>query len=116
MALLRRDSAIDVVGEIAGSELVDAVKQLRPDVIALGMHLPSAGGFEATKEIMIRRRHRWSWFRTAMMPTRCRPRSPNAPARWRPMGRPIPPHNGRARRRRTASTSRRRGGRRWLSC
>jgi two-component system chemotaxis response regulator CheB len=51
---LRRDSAIDVVGEIARSgSLVDAVKQLRPDVIALGIHLPPAGGFEATKEIMI---------------------------------------------------------------
>jgi two-component system chemotaxis response regulator CheB len=53
-AALRRDSGIDVVGEIARSAtLVDAVKQLRPDVIALGIHLPAAGGFEATKEIMI---------------------------------------------------------------
>jgi two-component system chemotaxis response regulator CheB len=51
---LRRDPAIDVVGEIAGSaSLVDAVKRLHPDVIALGIHLPAAGGFEATKEIMI---------------------------------------------------------------
>lgn len=51
---LRRDSAIDVVGEIARSgSLVEAVKLLRPDVIALGIHLPAAGGFEATKEIMI---------------------------------------------------------------
>jgi len=53
-SVLRRDTGIDVVGEIARSgALVDAVKQLRPDVIALGMHLPAAGGFEATKEIMI---------------------------------------------------------------
>jgi two-component system chemotaxis response regulator CheB len=53
-AALRRDAGIDVIGEIARSAaLVDAVKQLRPDVIALGIHLPSAGGFEATKEIMI---------------------------------------------------------------
>ncbi len=29
------------------------MKRLRPDVIALGIHLPAAGGFEATKEIMI---------------------------------------------------------------
>lgn len=51
---LRRDPGIEVVGEIARSgSLVDSVKQLRPDVIALGIHLPSAGGFEATKEIMI---------------------------------------------------------------
>jgi two-component system chemotaxis response regulator CheB len=51
---LRRDSAIVVVGEIAGSaSLVEAVKQLQPDVIALGIHLPASGGFEATKEIMI---------------------------------------------------------------
>jgi two-component system, chemotaxis family, protein-glutamate methylesterase/glutaminase len=51
---LRRDPVIEVVGEIARSgALVDAVKKLRPDVIALGIHLPAAGGFEATKEIMI---------------------------------------------------------------
>jgi two-component system chemotaxis response regulator CheB len=51
---LRRDPTIDVVGEIVRSAaLVDAVKRLRPDVIALGIHLPGGGGFEATKEIMI---------------------------------------------------------------
>jgi len=51
---LRRDSAIEVVGEIARSTaLVEAVRKLRPDVIALGIHLPGGGGFEATKEIMI---------------------------------------------------------------
>jgi two-component system chemotaxis response regulator CheB len=51
---LRRDPAIEVVGEVARSAaLIDAVKKLRPDVIALGIHLPAAGCFEATKEIMI---------------------------------------------------------------
>jgi two-component system chemotaxis response regulator CheB len=53
-AALRRDPAIQLVGEIARSTaLVDAVKKLHPDVIALGIYLPAAGGFEATKEIMI---------------------------------------------------------------
>jgi two-component system chemotaxis response regulator CheB len=51
---LRREPGIEVVGEIARSTgLIEAVKKLRPDVIALGIHLPGAGGFEATKEIMI---------------------------------------------------------------
>ena len=54
VALLRSDPEIDVVGEAARSAaIVDLAKRCRPDVIALDIHIPTAGGFEITKEIMI---------------------------------------------------------------
>lgn len=54
MAVLRSDPEIEVVGGVSHSaDVVEMVRRLRPDVIAMGTYLPTAGGFGATKEIMI---------------------------------------------------------------
>jgi two-component system chemotaxis response regulator CheB len=53
-ALLRFDPQIDVAGETARSaNALALVRRIRPDVIAMGIHLPAASGFATTKEIMI---------------------------------------------------------------
>jgi two-component system, chemotaxis family, protein-glutamate methylesterase/glutaminase len=53
-ALLRCDPTIEIVGEATESaEVVERVKRLKPHVALIDIHLPPAGGFEATKEIMI---------------------------------------------------------------
>jgi two-component system chemotaxis response regulator CheB len=52
--LLRLDPEIDVIGEASHSvEALEMVKRLRPHIIVMGVHLPAAGGFSATKEVMI---------------------------------------------------------------
>jgi two-component system chemotaxis response regulator CheB len=51
--LLTADPAIQVVG-IAnnGVEALAAVKEQRPDVITMDIHMPKMDGFEATRAIM----------------------------------------------------------------
>ena len=52
--LLRLDPEIVVIGEASHSvETLEMVKRLRPQIIVMGVHLPAAGGFSATKEVMI---------------------------------------------------------------
>ncbi len=53
MHILTSDPAIQVVG-IAnnGEEAIEAVKQKRPDVITMDIHMPKMDGFEATRAIM----------------------------------------------------------------
>jgi two-component system chemotaxis response regulator CheB len=53
VALLSADPEIEVVGQATHrSKAVDAAKRLRPDVIAIDVHLPDSGGLDVTKEIM----------------------------------------------------------------
>lgn len=53
--LLRSDREITVVGEAKnGAEAVDLAVRLRPDLIAMDIHMPVMDGLEATKEIMVR--------------------------------------------------------------
>src|SRR5258708_2825052 len=52
--LLRRDPEISVIGEASHSaEALELVKRLRPHIVVMGVHLSAAGGFSATKEVMI---------------------------------------------------------------
>src|SRR5258708_18737751 len=52
--LLRLDPEISVIGEASHSaEALELVKRLRPHIVVMGVHLPAAGGFKATKEVMI---------------------------------------------------------------
>lgn len=52
--LLRLDPEIVVIGEASHSvETLEMVKRLRPQIIVMGVYLPAAGGFSATKEVMI---------------------------------------------------------------
>ncbi len=51
--LLTSDPAIQVVGVASnGEEALKAVRQKRPDVITMDIHLPGIDGFEATRAIM----------------------------------------------------------------
>ena len=53
-ALLRSDPGIAVIAEAASVDQALALtKRLRPDVLAMGIHLPTAGGLAATRKIMI---------------------------------------------------------------
>lgn len=53
-ALLRGDPAIAVVGEaLSVDQTLALTRRLRPDVLAMGIHLPTAGGLAATRRIMI---------------------------------------------------------------
>jgi two-component system chemotaxis response regulator CheB len=53
-ALLRVDPELVIVGEAGRrAEVLELARRLKPDVIAMGIHAPAAGGFELTKEIMI---------------------------------------------------------------
>ena len=52
--LLRLDPEISVIGEASHSaEALELVKRLRPHIVVMGVHLPAAGGFSTTKEVMI---------------------------------------------------------------
>lgn len=52
--LLRLDPEIVVIGEASHSvETLEMVKRLRPQIIVMGVYLPAAGGFSATREVMI---------------------------------------------------------------
>jgi len=51
--VLTSDPAIRVAGIVNnGLEALQAVKQTRPDVITMDIHMPTMGGFEATRQIM----------------------------------------------------------------
>lgn len=51
--VLRSDPEITVVGvSRSGEEAIEAVKQLKPDVITMDIHLPKMNGFDATRRIM----------------------------------------------------------------
>jgi two-component system chemotaxis response regulator CheB len=53
--LLRSDPEIEVVGEAkTGAEAVELAARLRPDLIAMDIHMPVMDGLEATKEVMVR--------------------------------------------------------------
>ncbi len=53
--LLRSDAAIEVVGTAStGAEAVELALRLRPDLIAMDIHMPVMDGLEATKEVMVR--------------------------------------------------------------
>lgn len=50
--VLSQDAEIEIVGECAdGKEAVDAVAELKPDLMFLDVQMPEAGGFEALAEI-----------------------------------------------------------------
>jgi len=51
--VLSSDPEITVVGvSRSGEEAIEAVKQLKPDVITMDIHLPKMNGFDATRRIM----------------------------------------------------------------
>ncbi len=51
--VLSSDPEITVVGvSMSGEEAIEAVKQLKPDVITMDIHLPKMNGFDATRRIM----------------------------------------------------------------
>ncbi len=53
VATLRDDPGMAVIGEATRSnEVLPLVRRLRPDILVMGGDLPTAGGFETTKEIM----------------------------------------------------------------
>jgi two-component system, chemotaxis family, protein-glutamate methylesterase/glutaminase len=53
--LLESDPEIEVVGQAKdGGEAVDLATRLRPDVVAMDVHMPVMDGLDATKEIMVR--------------------------------------------------------------
>ncbi|HEX9582398.1 MAG TPA: chemotaxis-specific protein-glutamate methyltransferase CheB [Gemmatimonadales bacterium] len=53
--ILESDPEIRVVGQAAnGVEAVDLTARLRPDLVAMDVHMPQLDGLEATKEIMVK--------------------------------------------------------------
>jgi two-component system chemotaxis response regulator CheB len=51
--VLSSDPEITVVGVSgSGEEAIEAVKQLKPDVVTMDIHLPKMNGFDATRRIM----------------------------------------------------------------
>lgn len=47
------DPAIEVVGKVSdGAEALNAVREKRPDIITMDIHMPMVDGFEATRVIM----------------------------------------------------------------
>jgi two-component system chemotaxis response regulator CheB len=51
---LASDPGMVVIGEATCcADAVKLARELRPDIIAMGMHLPKRGAFEATKDIMV---------------------------------------------------------------
>ncbi|MGA2383533.1 MAG: chemotaxis-specific protein-glutamate methyltransferase CheB [Gemmatimonadales bacterium] len=52
---LQSDSGIEVVGQANnGAEAVELAWRLRPDIVAMDVHMPVLDGLDATKEIMVR--------------------------------------------------------------
>jgi two-component system LytT family response regulator len=50
--VLRQDAEIEIIGECAdGREAVEAVTELKPDLMFLDVQMPEVGGFEALEEI-----------------------------------------------------------------
>lgn len=53
LAMLRNEPDLAVIGEAArSSEVLALVRRLKPDILVMGGDLPTAGGFETTREIM----------------------------------------------------------------
>jgi two-component system, chemotaxis family, protein-glutamate methylesterase/glutaminase len=51
--VLNSDPEIEVVGvSKSGEEAIESVRQLKPDVITMDIHLPRLNGFDATRKIM----------------------------------------------------------------
>lgn len=56
IALLEHDPELKVAGTAAnGLQAIEQVKQLRPDVVIMDIHMPLLDGFEATRRIMVER-------------------------------------------------------------
>jgi two-component system chemotaxis response regulator CheB len=54
LALCKSDAELDVVGTASnGLQAVEQVRQLRPDVVIMDIHMPVLDGFEATRRIMV---------------------------------------------------------------